>query len=395
MDNMFAYLKLFYQSVFVPIHYYRGDECLLALPAVKPEADLTKTYRKLLLEKNAPLAYVATLDFLHYGIVRNFETSAYIILGPVITARIHPKRLPDILTDASISLDYKDQVGYLLQMVPLFSFDQFVNLMMLLYKELTGQLLDPHPYFQKISQDSIHQISQKHYETIYQTREDDIYHNTYELEQELCHYVENGDAEGLERRLKAMPQIHAGSIGENSLRQEKNVFIAAITLYTRHSIAGGLDVETAYHLSDTYIQKAEKTHTIDEITRLSQAAIFDFTRRVSMCKIPEGISQDVFKCIQYISAHINWPLSVEDVVDAVGKSRSHISRQFKKELGVSLNDFITNRKLEESKKLLAYTDKPISEISEYLCFSSQSYFQNVFKKKYAITPHEYRKATKR
>ncbi|HBA68914.1 MAG TPA: hypothetical protein DCZ40_06105 [Lachnospiraceae bacterium] len=49
------------------------------------------------------------------------------------------------------------------------------------------------------------------------------------------------------------------------------------------------------------------------------------------------------------------------------------------------------QKLEEAKSLLTYTDKPISEISNYLCFSSQAYFQNVFKKKYEITPNEYRK----
>ena len=48
------------------------------------------------------------------------------------------------------------------------------------------------------------------------------------------------------------------------------------------------------------------------------------------------------------------------------------------------------RKLEEAKSLLIYTDKTISEISEYLCFSTQSYFQNVFKKKYGQTPKEFR-----
>jgi AraC-like DNA-binding protein len=48
------------------------------------------------------------------------------------------------------------------------------------------------------------------------------------------------------------------------------------------------------------------------------------------------------------------------------------------------------RKLEEAKSLLKFTDKSISEISEYLCFSTQSYFQNVFKKKYGMTPKKYR-----
>ncbi|MDE6963676.1 MAG: helix-turn-helix domain-containing protein, partial [Lachnospiraceae bacterium] len=48
-------------------------------------------------------------------------------------------------------------------------------------------------------------------------------------------------------------------------------------------------------------------------------------------------------------------------------------------------------KLEEARALLAYTDKSLSEISHYLCFSSQAYFQNVFKKKFGITPGEYRR----
>ena len=48
-------------------------------------------------------------------------------------------------------------------------------------------------------------------------------------------------------------------------------------------------------------------------------------------------------------------------------------------------------KLEEAKSLLTYTNKSLSEISSYLCFANQSYFQRVFKKKYGITPNEYRK----
>ena len=52
-------------------------------------------------------------------------------------------------------------------------------------------------------------------------------------------------------------------------------------------------------------------------------------------------------------------------------------------------------RLEEAKSLLTYSDKTLSEISTYLCFSSQSYFQNIFKKKYGITPLKYRKQTQK
>ncbi|WP_375105406.1 helix-turn-helix domain-containing protein [Paenibacillus sp. RS8] len=41
---------------------------------------------------------------------------------------------------------------------------------------------------------------------------------------------------------------------------------------------------------------------------------------------------------------------------------------------------------------MAFSDKRISEISTYLCFSSQSHFQKSFKDKYGITPLMYRKS---
>jgi AraC-like DNA-binding protein len=103
------------------------------------------------------------------------------------------------------------------------------------------------------------------------------------------------------------------------------------------------------------------------------------------------MSADIYESLQYISTHTNQPIRVEDVAEHIGKSRSYLSRKFKAELGFQISDFIMRRKLEEAKSLLSFTDKSISEISEYLCFSSQSYFQNVFKKKYGITPNQYRR----
>ena len=66
-------------------------------------------------------------------------------------------------------------------------------------------------------------------------------------------------------------------------------------------------------------------------------------------------------------------------------------KHFKAELGMSMGAYITQCKLEEAQSLLAYSDKSLAEISSYLCFSSQPYFQNVFKKQYGLTPLAYRK----
>ena len=97
------------------------------------------------------------------------------------------------------------------------------------------------------------------------------------------------------------------------------------------------------------------------------------------------------KAIRYIQQNVNQHLTVGDVADYVGFSKSYISAYFKETLGFSISAFILRCKLEEGRELLQYTDKSISTISEFLCFSSQSHFHTAFKKQFGMTPSEYRK----
>jgi YSIRK-targeted surface antigen transcriptional regulator len=233
-------------------------------------------------------------------------------------------------------------------------------------------------------------VAQNHSSSLMERKEYESYHNTYYFEQEYYGYVEKGDVSGLELFFKNVPQFQEGKIAEDFIRQAKNIFIATIALTTRHAIAGGLDIETAYELSDSYIQEMEKMSDSASVYALNASAVFDFTRRVCDAKIPQGMSLEIFKCIQYIANHINTDISVEKIANEFNMDRSTLSKKFKRELGFNISSYIMRRKLEEAKSLLSYTDKTISEISEYLCFSTQSYFQNVFKKKYGLTPKEFR-----
>lgn len=81
-------------------------------------------------------------------------------------------------------------------------------------------------------------------------------------------------------------------------------------------------------------------------------------------------------------------------IDALAKSvyltRTHLAAKFKKETGMTLSDFVLKEKIDEAKRLLRYTDKPIASIGSYLGFSSQSHFSNTFKKLSGTTPNAYR-----
>lgn len=122
--------------------------------------------------------------------------------------------------------------------------------------------------------------------------------------------------------------------------------------------------------------------------------LLDFCQRAEETRIPEGISPDVYQCMTYIRNHTNEPISVEAAAAHTGRSASYMMKHFKGELGIRMGAYIMRCKLEEAKSLLTYSEKSLAEISSYLCFSSQSYFQNVFKKQYGVTPLQYRKQTK-
>ena len=88
--------------------------------------------------------------------------------------------------------------------------------------------------------------------------------------------------------------------------------------------------------------------------------------------------------------HLAEPITAEKIAEELFLSRPYLSRKFKEETGESLTDFILKEKTEEAKRLLRYSDKPLTAIGAYLGFSSASHFSRVFKTYVGSTPSEYR-----
>jgi AraC-like DNA-binding protein len=226
---------------------------------------------------------------------------------------------------------------------------------------------------------------------MYQKKEEGIINNSYEIENELMGYIEMGNLKGLYSFLKHPKRINSGILANDSLRHAKNLFICAITLVTRAAIRGGLSPQIAFQLSDIYIQLAEQLKDIESINSLLIQAMLEYTSRVASSSMPVSNDGTLNKIIEYVRINTNKNITVSDIAKNFGFSRSYLSHKFKKAFGIELKAFIMQCKLEEAKFLLKYSNKSISEISSYLCFSNQSHFQRAFKKQYGITPYNYRR----
>lgn len=95
---------------------------------------------------------------------------------------------------------------------------------------------------------------------------------------------------------------------------------------------------------------------------------------------------------KYISENLQQEFSVERLADKVKLSASHLPALFKRETGFPPIRYIINLRLEEARKLLNDDDfTPVKQIAVNVGFNDQGRFIREFKKKYGVTPKEYRK----
>lgn len=337
--------------------------------------------------------YFVSQSFSYFGYVKQEMGDYLLIIGPIFSTPHSDFTLRNFMKEWASSLKYKAEIEHFLSISPVITFHQFLHTLAYLHMCLNDKSIDVERHFELDHTKYIYDISRQNAEQLFDAKENQNHHNTWHFERELMGYVEAGESKKVEELLRSTATLTEGTLADNALRQRKNILITTIALVMRSAISGGLDIEQAYHLADVYILECERSQDISYVATLEYSMIMDFTDRVAKTKIPKGMSQEIFDCIQFINRHINEPIQVSDVADHIGKSSAYLSAKFKKELGFQISSFIMRCRLEEAKSLLTYSDKSLNEISTYLCFSSQSYFQNVFKKKYGMTPKQYRAET--
>lgn len=181
-----------------------------------------------------------------------------------------------------------------------------------------------------------------------------------------------------------------GSLAGTLLRHQKNMVISSATLASRAAVDGGLDYDTAMTLADSYIQKVELAPDRAALLVLHKNMLKTYTRMVAEKRSNNPNSALATKVSSYVEQHLTDPISVQDLANVLELNRSYLSSQFKKETGINLNDYINRMKIDEATRLLLTTDRSVADIASLLAFSSQSYFQAVFKKQIGMTPAKYR-----
>jgi AraC family transcriptional regulator len=122
--------------------------------------------------------------------------------------------------------------------------------------------------------------------------------------------------------------------------------------------------------------------------QMLRGRVGDAARLARAGKLPPALLRRV---LDYIESHLGRALTLAELSDTAGLSPFHFSRCFKLSVGISLANFLAQRRIERAKQLLLRSPQPLAEIALAVGFENQASFTARFHRETGISPGRFRK----
>lgn len=239
----------------------------------------------------------------------------------------------------------------------------------------------------KASTDSTHNPAQDDLNRMNQQ----IIDESYGMERKIRNFVADGDREGMKNFLLTFSPTETmiRRLPHNPLRQAKNGCIILNTILRLSAERGGLIPIHLHGMSSEFagrIEQAKNTEELDELRKEMCLGYCDAVYKFSL----KNHSAPIRKTSEYILTHLDEKLSLSALAEKIGCSAPYLARQFKKEYGISVGDFIRNKKMDEAKYLLSNSGDSLLDIAVNLGYEDLGYFSRVFRTITGMSPSAYR-----
>jgi AraC family transcriptional regulator len=109
--------------------------------------------------------------------------------------------------------------------------------------------------------------------------------------------------------------------------------------------------------------------------------------------MPGGLDRRrLMRVLDFIEANLEANLSIDDMASVAHLSPFHFARAFKASTGQAPHRYVSAKRLELAKSLLAKGERPVVEIATAVNFSSYASFAKAFRRAVGLTPGQYRQS---
>lgn len=330
--------------------------------------------------------------YIHSILYQEQTYCGQLLCGPVLLEEDGGVHIDELLQP---DLDVTSLVSYHNQL-PRLSKDRLTHIALMIHYVMNGSLVGTNEVAFERTQDnrSLLDIPLVDHSISRRLQAQQFHHNPAD-EQAFYNLIKEGRSDDLRTGLRAV--VKEGELGtlarHSSLRSHKNLIISGIAIATRYAIAGGLNSETAFSMSDHYIQHVEEMQELQVISELFRKACCDFAQRVAETSA-SGYTRPIAQAMNYLRDHVYQPVNLKNTAEAANLSPNYFSKRFRQEVGETPMASLQRLRVEEAKNLLRHSNTELPEISAWLQFSDQSHFTRVFQKHTGVSPGQYRKASR-
>ncbi|HEX2945474.1 MAG TPA: helix-turn-helix domain-containing protein [Clostridia bacterium] len=321
-----------------------------------------------------------------------------VISGPMHIFPPHERRVEEILVHNGMHPDKKPELIELLKSVPSTSENRIQNYGKLLFtlSKFDTKSLDmsePEVY----REDGIpgKELLCSIFKTSVTENVKNIFRYSSKFIRDAGKRIIAGDVKGMNELLGKSEDIlwYTGT-SMDILNTLKNKCIVICGLSCIYAIHGKTPYKRAMYMLNRFIDQIETLRTADEIVAFMIAVMKEYTHAVYAVQ-NAAYSMHVNRVLKYIRNHYTEKITLEKLAEYVRKNPVYLSSLFMKETKISLSDHINKTRVNESIKLLEFSDKSINEIAYAVGYSYQNHFSAMFKKFTGMTPQEYRKNYKK
>lgn len=402
-NKLLFYLETLHTSFGIPLVYSSADgqaHHFQPFSVATGENELDFIIRRLQgVHRQLPDRHVMFLQhpsLVMLGLVTSANSKEFIFLGPVAAADAREEGIADYLFSAGLSAEATRQLSAYLTSSKLWTSDMVrqtlrnINLILndeILPDEQIGLIED------RETELKLH-FYREHYrqESEVQERNEPVAIQDYTNRLNYC--LMHGDTSALLQmlsQLSSVPFSQDFAVTPARLRQTAygSVFASETVALKSGIPAANLKITKQY-----YLDRIDRAASPDECRRLAISAMLDFTKRVKEYLSEKTENPTVRRAVEYIKENLNTKLVAADIAAAVHVSPHYLFTKFKQETGKTLTEYINEEKIKKACYYIVYTGNSFSEIANFLSFSSQSYFQSVFKKVMGQTPNKWKQANR-
>ncbi len=95
--------------------------------------------------------------------------------------------------------------------------------------------------------------------------------------------------------------------------------------------------------------------------------------------------------LKYVELHYMEKITIADMAEVSGFSASHFMKYFKQNMGQSFIDYLNDYRLTMASRMLVASEASVLSIAQEVGIDNMSYFNRVFKRKFGMTPRDFRK----